>query len=136
MSIVRKIFFPFALAVGLVGCANPSLQQVDAMDRQAEYQAAFAEFSSVEKDYLTLLFNLETHPQDPYLLEQKQILRKELEHLRTVMMQSRAEFDDAVVKWEEYVRGLRSAQKDAPAFPANQPTSPGHLVETPRDSDF
>jgi hypothetical protein len=130
---MKCLSFAFLLVVSvwLLGCTAPSMQQVDAMDRQDEYRRAYADYMATEKEYLNILFNLETHPQDEYLLEQKTLKRKELEHLRTVMMQARGEFDDAIVKWDDYVRELRSVQKDAPVFPANQPTSPGHLVEPP-----
>jgi len=115
----------------LVACAAPSTQQVDARDREGEYERAYADFRTAEKEYLNLLFNLETHPEDAYLLEQRQIKRKEVEQMRNLMMQSRSEFDDAVIKWEDYLRELRSVQKEKP-LPPGQPTSPGHLVEPPR----
>ena len=132
----RKAIFRGALwsvgALILLSCAAPSVQQSDARDRQGEYERAYTEFYNAEKEYLNILFNLETHPQDSFLVSQKNIKRQEIEHLRNLMLQSRSEFDQSVIQWEAYVNELRSMPTPSQPVPPNQPTSPGHLVEPPK----
>ncbi len=118
-------------ALGLMSCTAPSMQQVDARDREVEYRSAYEQYTEVEKEYLTLLMNLEIYPADDYLLMQKQLKRKEMEQLRTLMLQARVEFDSALLQWDDYVRGLRSLPRDTAALRPGEPSSPGHLVEKP-----
>ncbi len=124
------------MILALAGCAAPSIAQIDARDRQEDYQRSMKEYAAAEQDYLDLLRHLETYPTDTYLLEQLATQRKIVEQARTVMLQSRGEFDDAVRKWDDYVRELRSLPRDSVPVNPRIPTSPGHLVEPIREDRF
>jgi hypothetical protein len=126
---LRSVLFSglfFASFLLLASCAAGSIQQADARDRQAVFEAAWNDYAESEEAYLTLLANLERYPKEEYLLDQKKILRKELELKRSVMLQSRAEFDDAVRLWDTYTVELKDKPPDSVY---TGPTSPGHLWE-------
>jgi len=94
------------------GCSTSFQNQV-VHERLADYQRASKNYHAAEEVYLTLLFNLERYPDDPYLLEEKKIEMKELANLRAVMLQSRTELDEVVQQWELQIRTARSAQKNS-----------------------
>lgn len=138
MRVSRRILLTASagLLFALAGCAAPSLAQIDARDRQDDYQRSMKEYAAAEQEYLDLLRHLETYPTDAYLLERLAAQRKIVEQSRTVMLQSRGEFDDAVRKWDDYVRELRSLPRDSVPVNPRIPTSPGHLVEPIREGRF
>jgi hypothetical protein len=89
--------FGFILAIS---CNSPSILKENANDRYEEYKAAFKHYADSETDYIILLSNLERYPKDEYLLMRKQILRKEIEQNRLLMLQTRVEFEKALQEWD------------------------------------
>lgn len=98
-----------ALMALLLGCAG-SFQDSVVQDRLADYKAASKAYHETEEEYLTLLFNLERMPDDPYLLDRKKELMSDLIQLRSVMLQSRSELDDAVQRWELEIKEDRGVE--------------------------
>jgi len=91
------------LAIGLIltiSCNSSSILRENANDRYEEYKAAFKHYADSESDYIILLENLERYPKDEYLLMRKQILRKEIEQNRLLMLQTRVEFEKALQEWD------------------------------------
>jgi hypothetical protein len=144
MRIHFAIIWVFALL--FTGCGT-SYQYSVVKDRQLDYQRSSKAYHDAEEDYITLLFNLERVPGDPYLLQQKKIKMQELVYLRSVMLQSRGEFDESVQQWELAIRTERGVQKggapepeyfyEAPQPPEtleSGPTSPGRPNVAPVDS--
>jgi len=89
--------FGFIIAIS---CNSPSMLRENANDRYEEYKAAFKHYTDSETDYIILLSNLERYPKDEYLLMRKQILRKEIEQNRLLMLQTRVEFEKALQAWD------------------------------------
>jgi hypothetical protein len=112
----------------LMSCAATSVEEANARTAQGFYEGAFKDYTDSEEEYLILLTNLERYPKEEYLLQKKNILRKEIEHKREVMLQSRADFDAAVQAWDKYTVELQTK----PADTFSGPTSPGHLWEGPQ----
>lgn len=96
-----------------------SYHQAMAEDRREVYLDAMREHSRLEKKYLELLANLERMPKEPWLLEQKKIQMKELNHAMEVLLQSRQEFTTSLQDWENHLQYLRSVQAETGAFPAD-----------------
>lgn len=91
------------MAIGLIltiSCNSSSMLRENTNDRYEEYKAAFKHYSDSESDYIILLENLERYPKDEYLLMRKQILRKEIEQNRLLMLQTRVEFEKALQEWD------------------------------------
>jgi hypothetical protein len=84
----------------LVSCNSTSILRENANDRYEEYKSAYKHYSESETDYIILLANLERHPKEEYLLMRKQILRKEIEQNRLLMLQARVEFEKALQEWD------------------------------------
>lgn len=103
------ILLATALAAIFIGCAG-SFQDSVVQDRLADYKAASKAYHETEEEYLTLLFNLERMPDDPYLLDRKKELMVDLVQLRSVMLQSRSELDDAVQRWELEIKEERGVE--------------------------
>jgi hypothetical protein len=122
--IFRVLLCLVSVAV-LLGCAATSVEETNARDCQAIFEAAYKDYAASEEDYLILLSNLERYPKEEYLLQQKRLLRQEIEHKREVMLQSRSEFDAAVQAWDKYTVELQTKPVDT----LTGPTSPGHLWE-------
>ncbi len=89
--------FGFILAIS---CNSHSILRDNANDRYEEYKDAFKHYADSETDYIILLSNLERYPKDEYLLMRKQILRKEIEQNRLLMLQTRVEFEKALQEWD------------------------------------
>jgi len=97
-----KLWF-WVLSFGFIltiSCNSPSILRENANDRYEEYKAAFKHYSDSESDYIILLANLERYPKDEYLLMRKQLLRKEIEQNRLLMLQTRVEFEKALQEWD------------------------------------
>ncbi|GBU25134.1 hypothetical protein R83H12_01773 [Fibrobacteria bacterium R8-3-H12] len=97
-----KLLF-WILGIGFIltiSCNSSSILRENANDRYAEYKSAYKHYSDSETDYIILLANLERYPKDEYLLMRKQILRKEIEQNRLLMLQTRVEFEKALQEWD------------------------------------
>ncbi|MDR2593870.1 MAG: hypothetical protein LBC87_03785 [Fibromonadaceae bacterium] len=89
--------FGFIIAIS---CNSHSILRDNTNDRYEEYKSAYKHYSDSEIDYIILLENLEKYPKDEYLLVRKQILRKEIEQNRLLMLQTRVEFEKALQEWD------------------------------------
>jgi len=76
--------------------------------RYEEYKSAVKYHDEAEKNYLTLLANLERYPKDEFLLIRKQLLRKEIEQNRVLMLQARSEFEKALQEWDTEVQKMET----------------------------
>jgi len=83
-----------------ISCHSTSILKENTNDRYEEYKDAFKHYADSENDYIILLANLEKYPKDEYLLMRKQILRKEIEQNRLLMLQTRVEFEKALQEWD------------------------------------
>ncbi len=98
----NKLWF-LALGIGFIltiSCNSHSILRDNTNDRYEEYKSAFKHYTDSEVDYIILLENLERYPKDEYLLMRKQILRKEIEQNRLLMLQTRVEFEKALQEWD------------------------------------
>ena len=100
--------FAFTFTLILVSCAATSMKQENTKTLYEEYKSAFKIYSESENDYIILLSNLEKYPKDEYLLMRKQILRKEIEQNRVLMLQARGEFEKALKDWDIAVQKMES----------------------------
>jgi len=89
--------FGFILAIS---CNSHSILRDNANDRYEEYKSAYKHYADSEIDYIILLENLEKYPKEEHLLMRKQILRKEIEQNRLLMLQTRVEFEKALLEWD------------------------------------
>jgi uncharacterized protein with gpF-like domain len=92
----------------IMSCAATSTQQENTKTLYEEYKSALKYYSEAEKDYIILLANLERYPKDEYLLIRKQILRKEIEQNRVLMLQARSEFEKALKEWDIAVQKMET----------------------------
>ena len=127
----------FAVLAMFSGCANhPSPQQTMVDDRYLVYEQTYKAYAEAEKKYLNLLFNIERLPEEEELWIMKRDQMLELLQLRDLMLQARAELDDAVQDWEKHLQDVQADVKQAqikqynPNFPGRdgQRTSPGQLL--------
>lgn len=101
-----KIFHSAVLVLILLssfftGCAsNHSAAQILAEDSYAVYLETYKAYAEAEERYMNVLFNLERMPEEEELWIMKRSLIVELEQLRNLMLQARADFDDAVKAWD------------------------------------
>lgn len=120
----------------LVACSGTkSTQQIMAEDRAYMYKEAYKAYIEAENKYLNLLFNIERLPEEEELWLMKRDQMKELEQLRSLMLQSRGELDESLQSWEKYLSEL---QKEIAASKAQRKanfrsqddlrTSPGQLL--------
>jgi len=91
------LVFGFSL---IISCHSSSILRENTNDRYEEYKDAYKHYAESENDYIILLENLEKYPKDEHLLMRKQILRKEIEQNRLLMLQSRVEFEKALQEWD------------------------------------
>jgi len=84
----------------IISCHSSSILRDNTNDRYEEYKDAYKHYAESENDYIILLENLEKYPKDEHLLMRKQILRKEIEQNRLLMLQSRVEFEKALQEWD------------------------------------
>ena len=137
---MRKVFclYLFSMIVLLlVGCAShPSPQQTMVDDRYMVYKDMYKAYSEAEKNYLNLLFNIERMPEEEELWMMKRDRMLELMQLKELMLNARAELDQAMQEWERHMIDLQAEQKQAqvkkfnPNFTGKdaQRTSPGQLL--------
>ena len=114
-SFVQIIFISAVLL--LVACSGTkSAQQTMAEDRAYMYKEAYAAYIEAENRYLNLLFNLERLPEEEELWIMKRDQMRELEQLRSIMLQTRGELDEALQDWEKYLSELQKedAAENAP----------------------
>jgi hypothetical protein len=103
----NKLKFIFALF--LASCAaTTSIHQENTKTLYEEYKSTFKAYSEAEQAYIILLSNLEKLPKDEYLLIRKQILRKEIEQNRMLMLQARSEFEKAFRDWDIAVQKMET----------------------------
>ena len=121
----------------LMGCAShPSPQQTMVDDRYMVYKEMYKAYSEAEKNYLNLLFNIERMPEEEELWMMKRDRMLELMQLKELMLNARAELDQAMQEWERHMIDLQAEQKQAqvkkfnPNFTGKdaQRTSPGQLL--------
>ena len=121
----------------LVGCtSHPSPQQTMVDDRYMVYKEMEKAYRNAEEDYLNLLFNIERMPEEEELWIMKRDKMLELMQLKELMLNARAELDQAMQEWERHMMDLQAEQKKAqvrqfnPNFTGKdaQRTSPGQLL--------
>ncbi|MDR2581555.1 MAG: hypothetical protein LBC85_11260 [Fibromonadaceae bacterium] len=95
-------------ALLLMSCVATSPQQDTAKTLYEEYKSALKYYSESEQNYIILLSNLERYPKDDYLLIRKQILRKDIEQNRLLMLQARSEFEKALKEWDIAVQKMET----------------------------
>jgi len=98
-----------ALFLFLVSCATTSMHQENAKTLYEEYKSSFKYYTEAEDDYIVLLSNLEKYPKDQYLLIRKQLMRKDIEQNRMLMIQARTEFEKALREWDMEVLKMETA---------------------------
>lgn len=137
---MRKVaYLPlfFLSTLMFMGCAShPSPQQTMVDDRYMVYKEMYKAYSDAEKDYLNLLFNIERMPEEEELWMIKRDRMLELMQLKELMLNARAELDQAVQEWERHMIDLQAEQKQAqvkkfnPNFTGKdaERTSPGQLL--------
>jgi hypothetical protein len=137
---MRKFFCAqlfFLVTLILVGCAShPSPQQTMVDDRYMVYKEMEKAYRAAEEDYLNLLFNIERMPEEEELWIMKRDRMLELMQLKELMLNARAELDQAMQEWERHMIDLQAEQKKAKVkqFSPNlkgkdaERTSPGQLL--------
>jgi len=106
---MENILKLFVFALLLASCAaTTSIHQENTKTLYEEYKSAFKAYSDAEDAYIILLSNLEKLPKDEYLLIRKQILRKEIEQNRMLMLQARGEFEKAFRDWDIAVQKMET----------------------------
>ena len=124
-------------ALVITGCAShPSPQQTMVDDRYMVYKEMEKAYRNAEADYLNLLFNIERMPEEEELWIMKRDKMLELMQLKELMLNARAELDQAIQEWERHMIDLQAEQKQAqvkkfnPNFTGKdaQRTSPGQLL--------
>ncbi|WP_297697716.1 hypothetical protein [uncultured Fibrobacter sp.] len=127
----------FLVTLILVGCAShPSPQQTMVDDRYMVYKEMEKAYRAAEEDYLNLLFNIERMPEEEELWIMKRDRMLELMQLKELMLNARAELDQAMQEWERHMIDLQAEQKKAKVkqFSPNlkgkdaERTSPGQLL--------
>ena len=106
-----------------------------AEDRDYMYREAYSAYIKAEERYLNLLFNIERMPEEEELWIMKRDQMKELEQLRSLMLQARSELDESLQDWERYLSELQKEMAEAKAVSRarfrtanDERTSPGHLL--------
>lgn len=126
----------FAVAL-LAGCAShPSPQQTMVDDRHLVYAATYKAYKEAEEDYLNLLFNIERMPEEEELWMMKRDKMLELNQLKELMLNARAELDEAMRLWEMHLLDVQADVKQSkikqynPNFTGEnaERTSPGQLL--------
>ena len=137
---MRKFFYLPLVFMGVLvfsGCAShPSPQQTMVDDRYMVYKEMYKAYSEAEKDYLNLLFNIERMPEEEELWMMKRDRMLELMQMKELMMNARAELDQAMQEWERHMIDLQAEQKQAQVKKVNpnftgrdgERTSPGQLL--------
>jgi len=97
----------------IICCSATSPQGENAKARYEEYKSAMKYYDESEADYIILLENLERYPKEAYLLTRKQIIRKEVEQNRVLMLQARLEFEKALQEWDLKVQKMETGLLDS-----------------------
>jgi len=97
----------------IICCSATSPQGENTRARYEEYKSAMKYYDETEADYIILLENLEKYPKEAYLLTRKQILRKEIEQNRVLMLQARLEFEKALQAWDLKVQKMETGLPDS-----------------------
>ncbi|MCK9182821.1 MAG: hypothetical protein M0P13_08080 [Fibrobacteraceae bacterium] len=126
----------FSSVVFLSSCGGTkSAQQTMVEDRDMMYKETYKAYMEAEDKYLNILFNLERMPEEDELWVMKRDQMRELEQLRTLMLQSRGELDESIQDWEKYLAEVQkeTAKAKAPSkahFRNNDDkrSSPGELL--------
>jgi Na+-transporting methylmalonyl-CoA/oxaloacetate decarboxylase gamma subunit len=108
LGYILEILVILVILIQTISCAKKSMHQENARTLYSEYKSAFKYYSEAENDYVILLSNLEKYPKDEYLLIRKQILRKEIEQNRMLMLQARGEFEKALRDWDIAVQKMET----------------------------
>lgn len=139
-SLFKKVgLFCFASAATLTlfGCtSHPSPQQTMVDDRYMVYKDTYKAYAEAEENYMTLLFNIERMPEEEELWFMKREQMQELLQLRELMLNARAELDNAMQEWENHLRDVQGDVKKKkleemnPNFRGRDAdrTSPGQLL--------
>lgn len=131
------LIFAGAAVMMFAGCAtHPSHQQTLVDDRYLVYMDTYKAYQKAEKAYLNLLFNIERMPEEEELWMMKRDRMLELMQLKELMLNARAELDEAMRQWEMHLNDIQAEMKSAkiPNFNPNftgldgQRTSPGQLL--------
>lgn len=105
-------------------------------DRYMVYKDTYEAYADAESKYLNLLFNIERMPEEEELWIMKREQMLELMQLRDLMLQARADLDNAMQEWETHMIELQGEAKKAkikqynPNFTGRDAdrTSPGQLL--------
>jgi len=116
MKTILLFIFAATLFLAIVCCSATSPQGENTKARYAEYKSAMKYYDESEADYIILLENLERYPKEAYLLTRKQILRKEIEQNRVLMLQARLEFEKALQEWDSKVQKMETGLLDSLDF--------------------
>jgi hypothetical protein len=92
----------------VISCTTTSILRNNTNTLYEEYKSAAKYHDESEQDYLILLENLEKYPKEKHLLMRKQILRKEIEQNRLLMLQARSEFEKALQEWDVAVEKMET----------------------------
>ena len=135
MKVFARILFALTLW-GLVSCGGTkSAPHVMAEHRAYLYTAAYKAYIDAENKYLNLLFNIERLPEEEELWIMKREQMRELELLRTSMLQARGDLDESLQDWEKYLSELQketaistTRARFRNGNPNDERTSPGQLL--------
>ncbi len=98
------VFVLFCLPI-LSACSSTySASQTLAEDSYLVYKDTYKAYAEAEEQYMNILFNLERLPEEEELWTMKRSQIAELEQLRTLMLQARADLDDAVQAWDAHLQ--------------------------------
>ena len=93
---MKNSLLGIALCAFFVGCtSHPSPQQTMVDDRYMVYKEMEKAYRNAEEDYLNLLFNIERMPEEEELWIMKRDKMLELMQLKELMLNARAELDQA-----------------------------------------
>jgi hypothetical protein len=125
-------------ALVFAGCtSHPSPQQTMVDDRHMVYTDTYKAYKEAEDKYLNLLFNIERMPEEEELWIMKRDQMMELVQLREMMLQARADLDNAMQEWEAHLTEVQGEiKKNNLVKPFNpnftgkdgQRSSPGQLL--------
>ncbi len=140
----HKVLAEGALALALVvnfgalaGCSShPSPQQTLVDDRHLVYAETYKAYKEAEEQYLNLLYNIEMMPEEEELWIMKRDKMLELMQLKELMLNARAELDEAMRQWEMHLADIQADVKRSQMKQFNpnftgvdaQRSSPGQLL--------
>jgi hypothetical protein len=106
----NRVSFLIMLIVvqAIISCTTTSILRNNTNTLYEEYKSAAKCHDESEQDYIILLENLERYPKEKELLMRKQILRKEIEQNRLLMLQARSEFEKALQEWDVAVQKMET----------------------------